>query len=182
MRKAEQGSEQHGQPSSPKPAVAAYANASLVHGGYGTAVRRALFLLLALALVAGCGGGGERLTRAEYASKADAICGKYNRQTKALQNPTTLKELANVADATLPILDNAIEELRALKPPEDEQETADEWLAEVDKLRADLAEIRDKAKANDRQGVQAVVPKANEHNERSNELATRLGMTVCNEN
>jgi hypothetical protein len=145
-------------------------------------VRRAFLLLLAVGVLAGCGGGGgERLTREEYASKADAICTKYNRQTDVLQNPTNLRELANVADATLAILDNAIEDLRELEPPENEQETVDRWLEEVGKLRADLAEIRDKAKANDMEGVQAVVPKAEEHNKRGNELATQLGMTVCNE-
>jgi hypothetical protein len=146
-------------------------------------VRRA-FLLLAVVVLAGCGGGGDgggELTREEFASKADAICGKYNQQTKALQNPTNLRQLANVADATLPILDNAIDELRALEPPEEDQEKVDEWLAEIGKLWADLVEIRDKAQGNDMQGVQAVVPRADEHNKRSNELATELGMTVCNE-
>jgi hypothetical protein len=147
-------------------------------------VRRAFLLLLAVALVAGCGGGGggKRLTRAEYASQADDICKKYNDQTKALQNPSNLRDLAKVADQTLPILDNALKDLRKLKPPEDEQAKADAWLEQVENLKGDLTEIRDKAKANDMQGVQAVVPKADEHNNRSNELATELGMKVCNEN
>jgi hypothetical protein len=32
------------------------------------------------------------------------------------------------------------------------------------------------------QGVQNVVPQADQHNRRTNELATQLGMTVCNQN
>jgi hypothetical protein len=137
--------------------------------------------VLAIGLVAGCGGGGsKRLSKEEYASKADAICAKYNQQTKALQNPTSLKELGDVADKTLPILDNALKDLHKLKPPADEQATADQWLAQVKNLKGDLQEIRDKAKANDMQGVQAVVPKATEHNNQSNQLATQLGMKVCN--
>jgi hypothetical protein len=145
-------------------------------------VRAASFLLLAVLLAAGCGGGGsgERLTRADYASKADAICGKYNQQTKALANPTNLSDLADVADKTLPILDNALNDLHDLRPPASEQATADEWLAAVEKLKGDLKEIRDKANDNDMKGVQGVVPKATEHNSRANELATQLGMTVCN--
>lgn len=146
-------------------------------------MRRASLLLLTVLLAAGCGGGGgssERLTRADYASKADAICGKYNQQTKALANPSSLSDLADVADKTLPILDNALNELRDLKPPTSEQATADQWLAEVEKLKGDLKEIRDKANDNDMKGVQAVVPKATEHNNRANQLATELGMTVCN--
>jgi hypothetical protein len=146
-------------------------------------VRAASFLLLAVLFAAGCGGGGgsgERLTRADYASKADAICGKYNQQTKALANPTNLSDLADIADKTLPILANALNDLHDLRPPANEQATADEWLAEVEKLKGDLKEIRDKANDNDVKGVQGVVPKATEHNSRANQLATQLGMTVCN--
>jgi hypothetical protein len=144
-------------------------------------VRRAVFLVLALVLLAGCGGGGgKRLSREEYVSKADAICGKYNQQTKALSNPSNLTELAAVADKTLPILDNALKDLRKLKPPVDEQATVDKWLDQVANLKGDLKDIRDKAKSNDMQGVQAVVPKAQEHNNRSNQLATQLGLKVCN--
>jgi len=144
-------------------------------------VRRAAFLVLAVVLLAGCGGGGgKRLSREEYVSKADAICGKYNQQTKALANPSNLAELAAVADKTLPILDNALKDLRKLKPPEDEQATVDQWLGQVEKLKGDLKEIRDKAERSDMQGVEAVVPKAQEHNSRSNQLATQLGLKVCN--
>jgi hypothetical protein len=143
-------------------------------------VRQAFSLVLVIALLAGCGGGSKRLSRTEYASKADAICGKYSQETKALANPSNLKDLATVAEKTLPILDKAIGDLRKLKPPTDEQATVDAWLAQVANLKGDLAEIRDKAKSNDLQGVQAVVPKAAEHNRASNQLASRLGMSVCN--
>jgi hypothetical protein len=146
-------------------------------------VRRASLLVLTVALAAGCGGGGgssERLTRADYAKKADAICGKYNQQTKALANPKSLSDLADVADKTLPILDNALSDLRKLQPPANEQATADQWLAEVEKLKGDLKELRDKARDKDIKAVQAVVPQATEHNTKANQLATQLGMTVCN--
>lgn len=140
--------------------------------------------MLAVALVAGCGGGGggKRLTRDEYATKADAICGKYTQQTKALANPKSLSDLADVADKSLPILDHAISDLRKLKPPANEQSTVDQWLAQVGNLKGDLKEIRDKAKTNDVKGVQAVVPQATRHNRASNQLATQLGMKVCNKN
>jgi hypothetical protein len=146
-------------------------------------VRRASFLLLAVVLAAGCGGGGggKPLTRNQFAAKADAICGKYTQQTKALANPTNLPDLADVADKTLPILDHAISDLRKLKAPADEQSTVDQWLAQVANLRSDLQEIRDKAKTGDVQGVQAVVPRATQDNKQSNQLATQLGMHVCNQ-
>ena len=142
---------------------------------------RASILVLTVAVLAGCGGGGgQRLSKADYASKADGICGKYSQQTKALGNPSNVKELADVADKTLPILDHAISDLKQLKPPADEQALADQWIVQVGFLKRDLQEIRDKAKAGDLAGVQAVVPRAQEHNSKSNELATTLGMSVCN--
>jgi hypothetical protein len=134
-----------------------------------------------LVVLAGCGGGsGKQLTRKEYASRADAVCTKYNEQVKALSNPANLSELADVADKTIPILDDAIHDLRKLKPPQDEEKVAQQWLSQVEGLKTDLSDIRDKAKSNDMQGVQAIVPRAQNHNARSNELATELGMTVCN--
>lgn len=147
-----------------------------------TVKRAALLLLIATALT-GCGGdgdSGERLTREEYASQADAICTKYNDQVRSLQNPSNIEELAEASDKTLPILDDAIGQLRDLRPPESDEATADEWLDQVELLKQDLEEIRDRAQDNDLPGVQAAVPSAQEHNDRSNQLATQLGMSVCN--
>lgn len=143
--------------------------------------RASLLALLTILFLTACGGGGgKRLTKGEYAAKADAICAKGNRQTNALPNPSNLSELADVADKTIPILDDAIRDLRKLRPPANEQDTVDQWLDEVEKLRDDLKEIRDKAKDKDMQGIQTVATKAQEHNMQSNALATELGLKVCN--
>lgn len=145
-------------------------------------MRRASLIALALVLLlSGCGGGsGKPLTKAEYASKADAICGKYNQQIKSFANPKNLSDLAKVADKTLPILDQAIRDLSKLEPPASEKALSDQWLAQARNLKDDLQEIRDKAKAGNMQGVQAVVPKATDHNAKSNALAGQLGTSVCN--
>jgi hypothetical protein len=145
-------------------------------------MRRALPIALALAfLLPGCGGGsGKPLTKAEYASKADAICGKYNEQITSFANPKNLSDLAKVSDKTLSILDQAIGDLSKLQPPASEKALSDQWLTQVRNLKDDLQEIRDKAKAGSIQGVRAVVPKATDHNSKSNALASQLGMSVCN--
>jgi hypothetical protein len=145
-------------------------------------MQRAPVIALVVPLfLAACGGdSGPRLSKEQFASKADAICAKYNKQVASLANPQNLTELADVADNTIPVLQNAIGDLRDLNPPEAEQQTVDEWLDAVEKLEDDLKEIRDEADKGSMKGVQAVVPKADEHNKRSNELATQLGMSVCN--
>jgi len=145
-------------------------------------VRRATPLLLAIVVAAGCGGGGskgDRLTREQYADKADAICTKYKQKTDALSRPATLSDLADVADQVLPLLRNARGELRALRPPQDEQTQASAWLDQFDVIIADVEKIRDKAKQNDSAAVQAAAAPALQHNQHANELAARLGMKVC---
>ena len=146
-------------------------------------MRRAALIALAIVLVlSGCGGGGSgsALTKEEYASKADAICGKYNQQINSFANPKNLSELAKIADKTLPVLDSAINDISKLEPPASEKALSDQWLTQVRNLKDDLQEIRDQAKAGKIAGVRAVVPKATDHNAQSNALAAQLGMTVCN--
>lgn len=150
-------------------------------------MRRAAFVALALVvLLPGCGGsngGGKPLTKEEYASKADAICGKSNEQANAIANPQNLhnlSDLAKAADKTLPILDHTIKDIEKLEPPASERALSNRWLAQVRALKDDLREIRDTAKAGNNQGLKAVVAKAAEHNSQSNALAAQLGMSVCN--
>lgn len=143
--------------------------------------RASLIALALVVLLPACGGGSSKpLTKEEYASKADAICGKYNQQITSFANPKNLSELAKIADKTLPVLDSAINDISKLEPPASEKALSDQWLAQVRNLKDDLQEIRDQAKAGKMAGVQAVVPKATDHNAKSNALASQLGMSVCN--
>jgi len=144
-------------------------------------VRRAPTLLLAVGLLAGCGGGSKEqgLTRDQYAAKADAICTKYKAKTTSLSRPSTLSDLAKLADQVLPLLDNARGELRALRPPQSEQAAVQAWLDQFDLSIDDVRNIRDKARAGDSAGVQAAATPALQHNQHANELAAQLGMTVC---
>ena len=140
----------------------------------------ALSVLLAFAV--GCGSSGEkRLSQEEYARRADAVCRRYNESTRALGSPQSMPALAKVAARSLPLLDRAIRDLRALKPPKDEDATARTWLRQLSLLRGDVVRIRDRARANDANGVREVLPAATKRNERFAELATQLGMTVCNQ-
>jgi hypothetical protein len=145
-------------------------------------VRRASPLLLAILLVAGCGSAshGQRLTREQFAAKADAICTKYKQKADALSRPATLSELGDLSDQVLALLGDARRELRRLRPPQNEEETANAWLDEFDVNIDDVEKIRDAARKNDKAAVQQASEPALRHNQRFNELATQLGMTACN--
>jgi Skp family chaperone for outer membrane proteins len=145
-------------------------------------VRRAFFLVLSVFLLAGCGGGGgssQRLSRDEYAAKADAICSKYNKLTNAVGSPKNLAGLAKAFDKALPLLDNAISDLRKLKPPKSEQHTVDAWLAQSQVLKHDLQEMRDQARAKNLKGVQSAYAQASANQKQGNKLAAKLGTKVC---
>ena len=145
-------------------------------------MRRATPLLLAVLLAAGCSGGGSndhRLTREQYAAKADAICAKYKQKTNVLERPASLAGLAIVADKVLPLLHSASRELHALRPPQNEEAKANAWLDQFDVIIDDVRTIRDKAKQNDSKAVRAAATPALQHNEHANELAAQLGMKAC---
>jgi hypothetical protein len=144
-------------------------------------VRRGLLaLVLLLALASGCGHGGEkRLSKEEFAQRADAVCRRTNRLTQPASTPTTMPALARLAERSLPPLDRARRDLRRLLPPEDEQATVRAWLRQLVLLRADAVRIRDRARANDAKGVRTVALAAQRVNDRFHSLAARLGMRVC---
>ena len=144
-------------------------------------MRRLLVAVLAVTIVAGCGGGAPRLSRTEYAAKADAICRKYSRLSQAVANPTSLAELAAAVKKLTPLLDQSLRELRKLNPPKDEQATADRWLGEVEAIKNDLAKVGDKAAKKDTKGVGAALRAGGKDQQRGNQLAGQLGMTDCSE-
>jgi hypothetical protein len=144
-------------------------------------VGRAALVVGAALFVASCGNGGDRLTKEEYAKRADGICARYNRATQSLGTPgTALGSLARYAASSLPVLDRAIARLRRLKPPKDEEALARRWLSSLGKLRADVVKIRDTARANDIAGVRAIAASAQRDDAATNRLAGRLGAHVCN--
>jgi len=147
-------------------------------------VGRPLFAALAVvALVAGCGGGSEapRLSSAQFASRADAICRTYNSRSNAIAQPNSLTELATAINKLVPLLDQSIEKLQKLSPPKDEQADVDKWLAGVQRLEDDLRSVQASAAKKDAQGVRAALESGDAHNKRSNAMAAKLGLTVCSQ-
>ena len=145
---------------------------------------RPLFAALAVvALVAGCGGGSEapRLSSAQFASRADAICRTYNSRSNAIAQPNSLAELATAINKLVPLLDQSIGKLQKLSPPKDEQADVDKWLAGVQRLEDDLRSVQASATKKDAQGVRAALESGDAHNKRSNAMAAELGLTVCSQ-
>ncbi len=143
-------------------------------------MRRFALAFAVAALVAGCGGSG-RLSKADYVKQADAICTKYNAKLKALARPTSIGDLAAYVDKALPLARKGDDELRALKPPKDEEQKAKEWLDQNDSVVGSMERLRDAAKKSDRAGIGIALDQANSANQKANGLARSLGLRVCAE-
>jgi hypothetical protein len=137
------------------------------------------FAVVLAVVVAGCGGGSGRLSKAEYAKRADAICTKYNAKIRALGRPTAIGGLPAYVDKALPLARKGDDELSALKPPKDEERTAKEWLDQNDSVVGSMERLRDAAKKGDRAGIQTALNEASSANQTANRLARRLGLSVC---
>jgi DNA-binding NtrC family response regulator len=139
--------------------------------------------LLALAAVAGCGGGdgGDRLSRAEFVSRADTICREYEARLDALGQPTNVDQLESFADRALPIAKDGREELGELAPPEDLEDTYDAWLEQGDEAIEIVERLRDAAADGDEAEIQRIAQEAERADAESNRLARELGFKQCGE-
>src|SRR4051794_20473498 len=142
-------------------------------------MRTAAVALLGLALVAGCSGGDGRLSKAEYAQQADALCTKYDAELAKLPSPTTLEALARMAAQAKAVAAEGASRLRALQPPAELQKQADEWLALNDKNVDDIEAMRKAAAANDRVKVQEIARDAQRNEAKADKLARKLGLKSC---
>ena len=132
-----------------------------------------------LALIAAACGGGDRLSRAEFTSQANAICGKYEKQLNAVAVPTTLEEVPESVDQALAILDKEVDEFSDLKPPEALQEDFDELIDQSNKTRAAAEDLAEAAKANDQDAVQQALDEGNAATRSADRIAGRLGLESC---
>jgi hypothetical protein len=145
-------------------------------------VRRSALVAAVLVglLAAGCGGGGGgRLSKADYAKQADAICSKYNRKIQALGTPKTLADIGGFADKALKVTRQGNAELRGLKPPENEEQIAKEWIAQNELVAKAVGDLRDAARKNDKPAIQAALRRGQRANKSANGLARDLGLRVC---
>ena len=132
-------------------------------------------------VIAGCGGGGngDRLSRAEFVSQADAICRRYEARLEALGQPMNVTELRSFADKALPIAKDGRRELEDLEPPEELEDTYDAWLEQGDEAIEIVERLRDAAADGDRAEIGRIAADAQRTDAEANRLAGELGFEEC---
>jgi hypothetical protein len=99
----------------------------------------ALVVLLA-SLAAGCGGGDGS---DDLAARADPICERANASLAALDRPESLEQLLRYVDEATEVLETRRRDLRAVTPPEEDDEDWTAFLQADDRTLAALADLRE---------------------------------------
>jgi predicted nucleic acid-binding Zn-ribbon protein len=147
------------------------------HGGGLAGISAAGLLVLA-----GCGGGGdeaEPLTKSEWIEQADEICAQADEDIEALGNPTTLDEIGELTDEASGISRDALADLRALQPPEEDQETVDQMLDLVEQQIEIGEQIGEAARSGDEAEVRRLAAEAQPLEDQADELGRRYGLVDC---
>jgi hypothetical protein len=136
-------------------------------------------LVGALVLLAAACGGDARLSEDEFQSQANAICDKYQKQLRELDEPTSLEEIPDLVDQALVILNKEIDEISALKPPEELQGGFDKMIAASDKTKAAADDLSAAAKSGDQAAVEKALDEGNAASKEADQLAGSLGLDGC---
>jgi hypothetical protein len=141
-----------------------------------------LLLGLAALSAAGCGGGGgsgEALSKGEFQSQANAICAKYQKQLDALQEPQSLDQIPDLVDQALAIIDQEIEEISRLNPPDEFQGDFNRMIEQAGKTKQAANDLSSAAKANDQAAVQKALDEGNAASDEADKIAGDLGLDSC---
>lgn len=135
-------------------------------------------VLLALALIAGCG-GEDKPSKAEYVAKLDKVCKDSNERIQKVKSPRTIKEIGRFTRDARPILEDSVKEAEDLELPE---EQGDQFKAYVSDSKRSLDELDDLEKAADSGStpeVRKVFTKITRENRERDQQARKLGLKQC---
>jgi len=122
---------------------------------------------------------GPRLTRAEFARRADANCRRLGRAAAGLGNPKTLPGVTRQLDALMPMFWQAYGRQGLLAPPAGEEPATVQWMNAMAAVGSDLENTQRAASRGDAGGVRAAQTRAAEHDKRVAQLSAQLGMQIC---
>jgi hypothetical protein len=132
-----------------------------------------------LLVAAGCGGGEDRLSTAEFQERVNGICTKYDKQIDAVRAPSSVEEIPAYVAKVLPIVEREVEEMKAAEPPENDQEAFDAMVGEAEKALEAGRDLSDAAEENDEAAIEKALNEGNAASDRADEHARELGLTDC---
>lgn len=147
---------------------------------------RLVWLVLAAALLAGCGSydgsttdSGGRLTKAEWISAADDICARSKDEASDLPAPQSTSALVTQLDSLIGIFRREVADLQTLTPIDSERANAAAVVAAA-ALQLTLAEELQKiARTGDTAAIQAFTVANQPKVQEAQKVAGAYGLKVC---
>ena len=137
--------------------------------------RRTGSLLVATALLAGCGG----LSQEEFAARAAAVCEDADRRAGTIEEPTNYETIVSAAEESAGILEDIRRRLAELQPPEDKQEAWDGYLRSLDATAAAFRDLHAAARREGGPAVQTAVSEGQTGARESIRRAQEAGVPGC---
>jgi hypothetical protein len=145
-------------------------------------VRITIAIVLGLVLAsAGCGGGGgdDRLSKQDFQQRANAICKRYDAKIAALGSPASPADIPQFVEKGIPLIEQGIAELRALRPPADLEDDYNRMLDETEKAIPAARKLADAAEKQDAAAVQEAIKEGDAADTASDQIAAKLGLSQC---
>lgn len=133
--------------------------------------------LVVATLLAGCNDDG--LSKEEFIARADEVCADVNARTQELEQPRDPREFTRFARRAKAITEEAVADLRALEPPEDDAATIDRMIDNIEEAVNVLPEIGDAVAAEDFQRVQELGTQVQASAQQAQEIAQDYGFEEC---
>jgi hypothetical protein len=144
--------------------------------------RFAVIGVLAVGLVAGCGGGSSshaKLSHADFVKKADAICADYNKQTAKLPRANSYDTIVTYAQQLQKIAKDSVGRFRQLNPPDDERANWKAFARAGDQLIATARQLEQAARRKDSAALGRVLNQARAHSDESHRIGAAMGAPAC---
>ena len=140
-------------------------------------------LLGAVALIAGCGGGGDSdgLSADEFRQQADAICADAQTKSDALTEPTANDQVLGFLQSGLTIQKAQIAKLKALAAPSDLSGDFGDATGLLDQQVAAISDAADRIEAGEDPTtvINEVSPTLDDLNAQADAKLKALGLTAC---
>jgi hypothetical protein len=133
-----------------------------------------------LVLAAGCAGDENGGDVGAFRADANAICADYGPKIAAVPPPLEdPDEWAAIAADKGDLLETAVNELRALAPPDDLGERYDEWLELKARTLAATRDLQEAGAAHDEELISEALATIEEAEREADPLAEELGLSDC---
>jgi hypothetical protein len=135
---------------------------------------------VAVLAAVGCG-GGNGVTRAEWARDADAVCAEYESRHDALGTADELPDLARLLDRAIMLLDVERAAIDRLEAPEDDEARIRQLLAHLEKSSAAARRARMAARRGNEDAVMVAIGESDSAAAQARHVARDLGARTCAE-